>query len=69
MSKQTDQQEQDLEYKMKYEKPLPVNMFNGELDKVYGEKINFGVYTTGKKVAERLFRQFVKPMKDQDTQT
>ena len=42
--------------------PLPTAVFNSELDKVLDDKYHFGVYETGKKVTERLYSRFVKPM-------
>ena len=38
--------------------PLPVALFNQEFEKVIDEKYNFGVRETGKKVADRLIKQY-----------
>ena len=42
--------------------PLPVKIFNQELNQALDEKYNTGVYSTGRKVAERLIAYYVKPM-------
>jgi hypothetical protein len=59
--KQTEQTEIDLEYKTKYEKPLPVQVFNAELEKEFGTKVSSGVVNAGKRVAGRLYKQFLRP--------
>jgi hypothetical protein len=47
--------------------PLPVALFNLEFEKTIDHKYNFGVRETGKKVVDRLLKQYVKPMSDVST--
>ena len=49
--------------------PLPAEVYIRELDSALDEKYNTGVYTTGRKVIERLLAYYVKPKKDSATQT
>ena len=48
---------------------LPSAVYNQEFDKALDNKFNFGVYQTGRKVTERLYKRFVKPKSDSATQT
>ena len=45
--------------------PLPVKIFSQELNQALDEKYNNGIYSTGRKVVERLLAYYVKPMADQ----
>lgn len=49
--------------------PLPSNMFREEMDKTLEQKFNFIVYKTGKKVADRFIKKYVKKMTDNSCQT
>lgn len=40
---------------------MPVNIFRYELEKALDTNYNQGIYKSGKKVAERLIKQYVKP--------
>lgn len=40
--------------------PLPSNMFKEEMERTLEQKFNFSVYTTGKKVADRFIKKYVK---------
>ena len=44
--------------------PLPSNMFRDEMEKTLEQKFNFSIYKTGKKVADRFIKQYVKKMID-----
>ena len=48
---------------------MPVALFKQEFEKSIDVKYNFGVRETGKKVVDRLLKQYVKPMADGSTQT
>ena len=49
--------------------PLPVSIFSQELTKVMDSNYHFGIHETGKKVVDRLLKQYVKPMADAEIQT
>ena len=49
--------------------PIPVALFDSEMEKALGQNFHKGVYSTGKKVAERLIRHYVKPKANAETQT
>lgn len=49
--------------------PLPSNMFREEMDKTLEQKFNLSIYKTGKKVADRFIKKYVKQMKDNSCQT
>jgi hypothetical protein len=49
--------------------PIPCHVFNQEMQLALSNRNNVGVYHTGKKVVERLIRQYVKPKQDGFTQT
>ena len=44
--------------------PLPAEIYCRELDTALDEKYNAGVYSTGRKVVERLLAYYVKPKSD-----
>lgn len=49
--------------------PIPVALFESEMEKALGENFHKGVYSTGKKVVERLLKFYVRPKKDAATNT
>ncbi|MFM7857331.1 MAG: hypothetical protein ACKO96_36795 [Flammeovirgaceae bacterium] len=40
--------------------PLPSNMFREEIEKTLEQKFNLSIYKTGKKVANRFRKKYVK---------
>ena len=49
--------------------PLPASIFKQELYRQLDQNYNQGIYKTGKKVTERLYRRFVKPTSEVSVQT
>ena len=49
--------------------PIPAAKFADDMKKVLEHQYKFGVNTTGKKVAKRLYEQFMKPKVDFSSQT
>ena len=45
---------------------MPVNIFKYEMEKQMDANYNYGIMTTGKKVAERMIKHYVKPKRDQE---
>jgi hypothetical protein len=48
---------------------MPANIFKYELDKALDSKYHTGVYKSGKAVASRLLKQYVRPKADAEAQT
>jgi len=62
-ARQTQQAEEDLKESLG-KPPIPCHIFNQEMQLALSNRNNVGVYHTGKKVVERLIRQYVKPKQD-----